>query len=52
MIYAFPPLTIAPQFADPGDQVVYHFNPKNHTVTQSSFAGPCSHKEGGFDSGL
>jgi len=39
-------------FADPGDQVVYHFNPKNHTVTQSSFAGPCSHKEGGFDSGF
>jgi len=38
--------------ADPGDQVVYHFNPKNHTVTQSSFAGPCSHKDGGFDSGF
>lgn len=39
-------------FADPGDQVVYHFNPKNHTVTQSSFAGPCSPKAGGFDSGF
>lgn len=39
-------------FADPGDQVVYHFNPKNHTVTQSSFAGPCTPKEGGFDSGF
>lgn len=39
-------------FADPGDQVVYHFNPKNHSVTQSSFAGPCSPKEGGFDSGF
>jgi len=38
--------------ADAGDQVVYHFNPKNHTVTQSSFAGPCSHKDGGFDSGF
>jgi len=39
-------------FADPGDQVVYHFNPKNHTVTQSSFAGPCSRKDGGFSSGF
>lgn len=47
-------LTFTPEatFADPGDQVVYHFNPKNHTVTQSSFAGPCSPKEGGFDSGF
>jgi plastocyanin len=46
-------LTFMPEavFADPGDQVVYHFNPKNHTVTQSSFAGPCTHKEGGFNSG-
>jgi plastocyanin len=39
-------------FADAGDQVVYHFNPKNHTVTQSSFNGPCTHKDGGFDSGF
>lgn len=46
---AFTPEAI---FADPGDQVVYHFNPKNHTVTQSSFAGPCSPKAGGFDSGF
>jgi plastocyanin len=38
--------------ADPGDQVVYHFNPKNHSVTQSSFAGPCSQKAGGFNSGF
>jgi len=45
----FSPEAIA---ADPGDQVVYHFNPKNHTVTQSSFAGPCTHKDGGFDSGF
>jgi len=47
-------LTFTPEAiaADPGDQVVYHFNPKNHTVTQSSFAGPCSHKDGGFDSGF
>jgi plastocyanin len=39
-------------FADAGDQVVYHFNPKNHTVTQSSFAGPCTPKEGGVKSGF
>jgi len=47
-------LTFTPEaiFADPGDQVVYHFNPKNHTVTQSSFAGPCTQKQGGFDSGF
>jgi plastocyanin len=45
----FTPEAIA---AYPGDQVVYHFNPKNHTVTQSSFAGPCTPKEGGFDSGF
>jgi len=35
-----------------GDQVVFHFNPKNHTVTQSSFANPCGAKAGGFDSGF
>jgi len=45
----FTPEAIA---AEAGDQVVYHFNPKNHTVTQSSFAGPCTPKEGGFDSGF
>ncbi|KAG7450379.1 uncharacterized protein BT62DRAFT_978558 [Guyanagaster necrorhizus] len=39
-------------FAQPGDQVVFHFNPKNHTVTQSSFADPCGPKEGGLDSGF
>jgi len=38
--------------AKPGDQVVFHFNPKNHTVTQSSFADPCGRKDGGFDSGF
>jgi len=48
-VLTFSPEAIA---ADPGDQVVYHFNPKNHTVTQSSFAGPCTHKDGGFDSGF
>jgi plastocyanin len=47
-------LTFTPEaiFADAGDEVVYHFNPKNHTVTQSSFAGPCTPKDGGFSSGF
>jgi plastocyanin len=38
--------------AQPGDQVVFHFNPKNHTVTQSSFADPCGRNPDGFDSGF
>ncbi|KAI0318493.1 hypothetical protein OF83DRAFT_1171065 [Amylostereum chailletii] len=38
--------------AQPGDQVVFTFNPKNHTVTQSSFAQPCNALQGGFDSGF
>ncbi|KAJ7727843.1 Cupredoxin [Mycena maculata] len=38
--------------ANPGDQVVFHFNPKNHTVSQSAFADPCGLKEGGFTSGF
>jgi plastocyanin len=38
--------------AQPGDQVVFHFNPKNHTVTQSSFASPCGPKAGGLASGF
>ncbi|ETW87309.1 hypothetical protein HETIRDRAFT_239588, partial [Heterobasidion irregulare TC 32-1] len=36
--------------AKEGDQIVFHFNPKNHTVTQSTFAQPCSKMDGGFDS--
>ncbi|TFK30568.1 hypothetical protein FA15DRAFT_662553 [Coprinopsis marcescibilis] len=39
-------------FAQPGDQVVFHFHPKNHTVTESSFADPCGRKEGGHQSGF
>ncbi|KAJ7110078.1 hypothetical protein C8R44DRAFT_634301 [Mycena epipterygia] len=35
-----------------GDVVVFHFNPKNHTVSQSAFATPCGLKEGGFHSGF
>jgi len=38
--------------AQPGDQVVFHFHPKAHSVTQSSFADPCGPKQGGFDSQL
>jgi len=38
--------------ADPGDHVVFHFYPKNHTVTQSSFTNPCGKAEGGFTSGF
>ncbi|KAG6846020.1 hypothetical protein H0H87_011068 [Tephrocybe sp. NHM501043] len=47
-------LTYTPEAisAAPGDQIVFHFHAKNHTVTQSSFADPCGLKEGGFDSGF
>jgi len=33
-----------------GDMVVFHFNPKNHSVFQSSFQNPCGLKDGGFQS--
>jgi plastocyanin len=39
-------------FAQPGDQVVFHFQPKNHSVTQSTFDGPCTPKPGGVNSGF
>lgn len=45
----FSPEAIA---AQPGDQVIFEFRSKNHTVTQSSFPSPCGAKEGGFDSGF
>ncbi|TCD67028.1 hypothetical protein EIP91_000648 [Steccherinum ochraceum] len=38
--------------ANPGDQVIYTFHQKNHTVTQSSFAAPCSPLDGGVNSGF
>ncbi|KAL4243242.1 Cupredoxin [Abortiporus biennis] len=38
--------------ANPGDQVVFQFQQKNHTATQSSFANPCGALDGGFDSGF
>jgi plastocyanin len=47
-------LTYSPEAlsAAPGDQVVFHFNPKNHTVSQSAFNNPCGLKDGGFHSGF
>jgi len=36
-----------------GDQVVFTFSPKNHTVTQSTFSTPCQREsETSFDSGF
>ncbi|KAH9992967.1 Cupredoxin [Russula compacta] len=35
-----------------GDIVSFTFYPKNHTVTQSTFAEPCTPSSGGFDSGF
>jgi len=34
------------------DTVTFVFNPKNHTVTQSTFAAPCQPMSGGVDSGF
>ncbi|KAA1472389.1 Cupredoxin [Dentipellis sp. KUC8613] len=45
----FDPMTLE---ANVGDKVVFHFNPKNHSVTQSSFQMPCTNLSGGFDSGF
>ncbi|KZV64016.1 hypothetical protein PENSPDRAFT_669334 [Peniophora sp. CONT] len=35
-----------------GDVVTFTFSPKNHSVTQSSFAEPCRPLPGGFDTGF
>jgi plastocyanin len=42
-------LVYSPEFvmANAGDVVVFHFGPKNHTVTQSTFAVPCGAMMGG-----
>jgi plastocyanin len=47
-------LTYTPEFvtAQPGDVVVFTFQQKNHTVTQSTFASPCQRSAGGFDTGF
>lgn len=45
----FTPSAIA---AQTGDSVVFHFHPKNHSVTQTSFADPCGIKPDGINSGF
>jgi plastocyanin len=37
--------------ATTGDTVQFIFHPKNHTVTQSTFAAPCQAMANGIDSG-
>jgi len=48
-IIAYTPNTVN---ANVGDIVQFTFKQKNHTITQSTFATPCSPMEGGFDSGF
>ncbi|KAL0567957.1 hypothetical protein V5O48_014037 [Marasmius crinis-equi] len=38
--------------ADEGDLIVFQFNPKAHSVTQSNFETPCDPLQYGFDTGL
>lgn len=38
--------------AKPSDTVLFEFHDKNHTVTQSTFANPCTKGDSGFDSGF
>jgi plastocyanin len=47
-------LVYTPEFvnAQPGDSVFFTFMQKNHTVTQSTFGGPCQALPQGFDSGF
>ncbi|KDR70703.1 hypothetical protein GALMADRAFT_29503, partial [Galerina marginata CBS 339.88] len=47
-------LVFDPEFvtANPGDIVNFTFNPKNHTVTQSTFDTPCVFAPGGADTGF
>jgi plastocyanin len=35
-----------------GDTVTFEFHPKAHSVTQSTFADPCTFKDGGIDTDL
>ena len=39
------------QTANPGDELIFQFEQKNHTATQSSFDNPCTFN-GGFNSGF
>ncbi|ESK88039.1 hypothetical protein Moror_10780 [Moniliophthora roreri MCA 2997] len=45
---AFTPSNIT---ASQGDNIIFSFVNKNHTVTQSTFADPCTKKEDAVDSG-
>jgi plastocyanin len=47
-------LTFTPEAiaASVGDTVIFEFHQKNHSATQSSFASPCGHVDGGFDAGF
>ncbi|KAJ7679612.1 hypothetical protein B0H17DRAFT_944113, partial [Mycena rosella] len=47
-------LTFSPSniTANAGDTVAFQFQSKNHSVTQSSFASPCTPLAGGVDSGF
>ncbi|KAF7372869.1 Cupredoxin [Mycena sanguinolenta] len=47
-------LTFSPSniTANVGDTVTFQFESKNHSVTQSSFASPCTPLAGGIDSGF
>ncbi|KAJ8516542.1 hypothetical protein ONZ45_g6160 [Pleurotus djamor] len=49
-VFQFNPSSVT---ASQGDTVTFKFTgaPGNHSVTQSSFASPCTPLEGGFDSG-
>ncbi|KAG5292082.1 extracellular serine-rich protein [Histoplasma ohiense] len=38
--------------AKPGDDIVFHFFPRNHDVTEGKFDAPCAPSDGGFYSGL
>lgn len=38
--------------ASVGDVILFTFKQKNHTITQSTLASPCSHLANGFDSGF
>jgi plastocyanin len=47
-------ISYSPQFvtANVGDVVVFTFQQKNHTVTQSTLNNPCQPSAGGFDTGF
>ncbi|KAF7363201.1 Cupredoxin [Mycena venus] len=49
VLLAFSPSNVT---ANAGDTVTFQFQSKNHSVTQSSFASPCTPLVGGVDSGF